>query len=181
MILASLAALGATVVAFVLIPIFSEERRKTVALTDAQRELLDLEEKKVRLYDAITDLDFEKAAGKVSQADFDRARDDYLAQTAEVMARIDALAPAKAPEGSAPGENDPEKSGKSRDAKRPGSPDDASPRAGARACGSCGATSPAAAKFCVQCGEPLVAGCSSCGEELPEGARFCPGCGEKTA
>lgn len=163
MILASLAALGATVVAFVLIPVFSDDRKTTAGLTDEERKLLDLEEKKSRLYAAISDLDFEKAAGKVSDADYDRARDDYLAQVAEVMAGIDALAAEK------------------RAADKTAKEEDKAAKNAGRRCPSCGAASPLEAKFCVHCGEPLAARCAACGHELPEGARFCPGCGEKIA
>jgi len=34
-------------------------------------------------------------------------------------------------------------------------------------------------KFCMHCGEPLVAKCAKCGAELPLGAKFCLECGEK--
>lgn len=170
MILASLAALGAIVVAFVLVPIFSEDKRTAIGVSDAEHALLDLEEKKSRLYEAINDLDFEKAAGKVSETDYTHARDDYLSQVAEVMAELDALAPEKSVS-------------KKRSAKSPVPEDSETTREAAarRACASCGATSPLEARFCVQCGLPLAAGCASCGHELPEEARFCPGCGEKTA
>lgn len=34
-------------------------------------------------------------------------------------------------------------------------------------------------KFCMECGAPLVAKCPKCGAEIPHGAKFCPECGEK--
>jgi zinc-ribbon domain len=93
--IALLATLGATVVAFVLYPVFVESRRGFETLGDTEREILDLEEKKSRLYEALTDLDFEKEAGKVSEPDYQTARNDYLAQVAAVLARLDEIAAPK--------------------------------------------------------------------------------------
>jgi hypothetical protein len=158
--LALLAILGATVVAFVLYPVFAESRGRALAdLGDREREILALEEKKSRLYAALADLDFEKEAGKVSEADYQTARGDYMAQVAAVLARLDALAPRK-------GE-------KKQSAK-----------AAAKLCPSCSRSNPEAAKFCVHCGAAFVASepvCEACGEKLPQGARFCMACGKKVA
>ncbi len=89
MILFALATFGATVVAFVLYPVFSQAREPEVGTTGSvERELISLEEKKTRLYDAITDLDFEKDAGKVSDSDYQTARNDYMTQVAEILTRI---------------------------------------------------------------------------------------------
>src|SRR5438105_1687350 len=46
-----------------------------------------------------------------------------------------------------------------------------------RRCASCGAESPADARFCASCGAPFASSCPSCGTELPPAARFCPSCG----
>src|SRR5437588_7565523 len=46
-----------------------------------------------------------------------------------------------------------------------------------RRCASCGAESPADARFCASCGAPFAPSCPSCGTELPPAARFCPSCG----
>jgi hypothetical protein len=160
--LALLATLGATVVAFVLYPVFAEARSSGLArLGDAEREILDLEERKSRLYTALTDLDFEKESGKVSEADYETARSDYMAQVATVLGKLDALAPRK-------GEK-----------KKPRKPDDDG--AGKR-CGSCSQTSPESAKFCIHCGAAFPAKeatCEGCGETLPKEAKFCMSCGKK--
>ena len=162
MIVALLATLGATVVAFVLYPVFAEARAGSPAgLGDAEREILDLEEKKSRLYEALTDLDFEKEAGKVSEADYQTARNDYLAQVAAVLAKLDALAPPR---------------GEKKKQRKPAE------GAAGRRCGSCSETSPESAKFCIHCGAAFVpseAACEGCGEKLPKEARFCMGCGKK--
>jgi len=129
LIVALLATLGATVVAFVLYPVFAETRAGGLAdLGDAEREILDLEEKKSRLYEALADLDFEKEAGKVSEADYQTARNDYLAQVAAVLAKVDALAPHK---------------GEKKKARE-------------RVCPGCGEKLPKEARFCIACGQKVA-------------------------
>lgn len=49
-------------------------------------------------------------------------------------------------------------------------------------CKACGNTNGESAKFCLNCGEKLVADgkkCTDCGADLPEGAKFCVNCGKK--
>jgi hypothetical protein len=51
-------------------------------------------------------------------------------------------------------------------------------------CASCGAELRPGAKFCTECGTPVVAApgtCASCGAGLRDGARFCPNCGTPVA
>lgn len=49
-------------------------------------------------------------------------------------------------------------------------------------CSNCGADLPAGAKFCLECGEKVVAAgmivCPQCGNTVPKG-KFCPECGHK--
>lgn len=169
MILFALATLGATVVAFVLYPVFSQAREPEVGTTGSvERELISLEEKKTRLYDAITDLDFEKDAGKVSDSDYQTARNDYMTQVAEILTRIDVLTP-KQPDKS-------EQSGRSErngEKKKKGGDDGSS-----LVCGSCGKSSRAGSKFCMHCGAPFGPVCE-CGETLPAQAKFCMACGHR--
>ena len=164
MTLALLATLGATVVAFVLYPVFAEVRTgRFGGLGDAEREVLDLEEKKSRLYALLADLDFEKESGKVSEADYQTARNDYLAQAAAVLAKLEALAPQK---------------GEKKKTRKPAE------AAAGRICGGCSKSSPESAKFCIHCGAAIVASeavCEGCGEKLPKDARFCMACGNKVA
>jgi membrane protease subunit (stomatin/prohibitin family) len=48
------------------------------------------------------------------------------------------------------------------------------------ACLKCGANLPADAKFCPECGTPLVKKCPNCGAEVQGGkGKFCPECGHK--
>ena len=158
MILFFLATLGAIVVGFVLYPVFAEARAGVLGDSAETLALRDLEEKKARLYTAIKDLDFEKDSGKVSSVDYESARRDYLAQAADVMARIDDLAAEKTT------------SSEEEPAQKKVSP---------RACSACGEANSKNAKFCIGCGRTFEFNCSRCGESLPERAKFCSECGHK--
>jgi class 3 adenylate cyclase/tetratricopeptide (TPR) repeat protein len=49
------------------------------------------------------------------------------------------------------------------------------------ACANCGSPLSAGAKFCAECGTPVVSACRNCGTELVPGQKFCPECGTPTA
>ena len=166
MILALLATLGAIVVAFVLYPVFTEATAGMPAeLDEAALALLDLRDKKAMLYEVIHDLDFEKASGKISEDDYETSRDNYLAQVAAVMEKLDALA---APEKTA-----------STKTKKPAKRQPRQESEDARACASCGELNPKGSNFCLECGKPFNLTCASCGEGVPAKARFCNTCGAK--
>ena len=163
MILVLLATLGTVVVAFVLYPVFANEAYGPIGLDETQSELRDLEEKKAQILSNIKDLDFEKASGKLTDADYESSRNDYMAQAAAVITRIDALAPQKP------------KKKKSAKSKRT-APES---KAETITCASCGEANPKSSKFCLDCGSPVEARCGACGETLPTAAKFCNACGEK--
>src|SRR5262249_20573820 len=48
-------------------------------------------------------------------------------------------------------------------------------------CPRCQHESPPGAKFCAECGGPLVRDCARCGARLPAGAKFCPECAQPVA
>jgi class 3 adenylate cyclase len=48
-------------------------------------------------------------------------------------------------------------------------------------CGHCGHDNSPAAKFCENCGQPLVRRCPNCGEQVSPTARFCSNCGYNLA
>ncbi len=170
MILALLATLGAIVVAFVLYPVFTEATAGApTAFHETDVALSDLRDKKAMLYDAIQDLDFEKAAGKVSDSDYENARSDYLAQVAVVLEKLDALAPPDTEPEPTSTEKTPTKKRTAQETKD------------SLECASCGELNPKASNFCIQCGNPFAAACASCGESLHHKARFCNACGEKVS
>ncbi len=166
MILALLATLGTVVVAFVLYPVFASEAPEPTGLDETQNGLRDLEEKKIQILSNIKDLDFEKASGKLSDADYESSRNDYMAQVSAVITRIDELAPQR--------EQEPKKKNSAKSKK-------AAPESKAEtiACASCGEANPKSSKFCLDCGRPFEAQCGACGETLPPKAKFCNACGEK--
>ncbi len=45
-------------------------------------------------------------------------------------------------------------------------------------CSHCQTANPDAAKFCMNCGQPLVLACTNCGTTLPPEAKFCYNCGQ---
>ena len=168
MILALLATLGAIVVAFVIYPVFTEATAGAPAEFDeAELALTDLRDQKAMLYELIQDLDFEKASGKISDGDYESARNNYLAQVAAVMEKLDARAP-------------PEKTGSTKK-KKPAKTKNRRESQGdlERACVGCGELNPKGSNFCLECGKPLALTCASCGESVPSKARFCNACGEK--
>ena len=166
MILALLATLGTVVVAFVLYPVFAKEASEPFGLDETQSELRDLEEKKAQILSNIKDLDFEKASGKLSDADYESSRNDYIAQVSTLNTRIDELAPQPKPK---------PKKKKTAKSKR------AVPESKAEtiACASCGEANPKRSKFCFECGSSFEAQCGACGATLPRAAKFCNACGEK--
>lgn len=149
-------------VVFVLYPVFTTAPAGApVPLDESERALSELLDKKARLYGAIQDLDFEKAAGKISDTDYETARSDYLAQVATVIEQIDTLAPTK------------KKSKKSASAPPPAK------GSSTVECTSCGESNPPGSKFCLECGKPLEVACAACAERVPANARFCNHCGAK--
>jgi len=48
-------------------------------------------------------------------------------------------------------------------------------------CTACGHANPERAKFCLECGTPVLQRCAGCATELPPGAKFCLECGAAVA
>ena len=164
MILALLATLGAIVVAFVLYPVFTAVPATGPSkLDESELALSELSDKKAMLYEAIHDLDFEQAAGKVSDTDYETARNDYLARVSAVMKAMDALAP-----------QEQKRTKPAKKAARQKQKQELELE-----CESCGEGNPKGSNFCLECGKPFAARCASCGENLAAKARFCNACGEK--
>ncbi|GEM_PF-1653235 len=166
MILALLATLGAVVVAFVLYPVFASEAPEPIGLDATQSELRDLEEKKTQILSNIKDLDFEKASGKLTDADYESSRNDYMAQVSAVIIRMGELAP----------QQQQERRKKGSAASKTTAPKS---KADTMTCASCGEANPKGSKFCLDCGRPFKAQCGACSETLPPKAKFCNACGEQ--
>ncbi len=89
--------------------------------------------KRRTVFDAIKDLDFDHATGKLTDEDYRQMRGRYEVQAVEVLQKMDALTAAKA---KAAGGN-----GKAATAKS--------------ACGKCGANVQSGDRFCPVCGTKL--------------------------
>jgi len=140
--------LGATVLLLVLQPLF-----RPASLAPAFEEPEDPEETRrgIALI-ALKEIDFDRATGKLSDADYEFLKSKY---TAEALAAIRDEAPAPAAAGATP----------SLRCARCG----AHPEPGARFCTACGA------------GLATAAVCQSCQAPVEPGSRFCTTCGTRVA
>jgi len=136
--LAVLFFLGAAVVAFVVYPIFARGGREATPPSAAAIEGRRLAEKKEQILSAIKDLDFEHAAGKLSQRDYLEVRADFLARAAEILTRQEELARAKPPAAAAAAVAP----APAEEVLRPH-------------CVACGQQNPEGAKFCFRCGAKI--------------------------
>ena len=143
--------LGATVLWLVLQPLY-----RPASAAPAYEEPEDPEETKrgIALI-ALKEIDFDRATGKLSDADYEFLKSKY---TAEALAAIREEAGGGGPAG-APG------------------------AAPSLRCARCGAHPEPGARFCTACGAGLAAAasCQSCQSPLEPGSRFCTSCGSRVA
>lgn len=120
-------------------------------------EMVDpLETPKGRVLAALRELEFDRATGKLSQADYEQLTTKYSAEALRLQREEDASREAGA---------------------RPGRGGDG--RAGGPTCPTCGPRPEADALFCSACGTRIADadGCVACGAALAPGSRFCAECG----
>jgi hypothetical protein len=118
---------------------------------------------------ALKEIEFDRATGKLGDADYDALKGKYTAEALEAL-REDAAVKvppeaARRPAGAAP-------------ASRAAAP------SAARACPTHGARPESDADFCSECGRrlaPAAGFCSRCGTSLEPDARFCARCGGRVA
>jgi hypothetical protein len=125
---------------------------------------------------ALKEIEFDRATGKLSDADYEMLKSRY---SAEALAAIDAEEPTPQPKPVAAG-SDPERLVSARlQVLRTGR------AAGVESssCLRCGPRPEPDARFCSRCGLSLAATgfCAQCGAPLLAGSRFCSGCGNKVA
>lgn len=121
-----------------------------------------LRDEKRMVLRAIKELDFDRAMGKISEADYDQVRAGYRLRAVEVMRALDE-APELHPEllreletrtgsgGEAPPTADTD------DAAPPVDGDGEAPEEAERICEACGGSNDVDAKFCKHCGKELAA------------------------
>ena len=125
---------------------------------------------------ALKEIEFDKATGKLSDADYSLLKQQYTQAAVQAM-RAEEQAPSTA--GSGAGVTDPVEaiiSAKVRALRQPAG-------ASQLSCPTCGPRPEPDAVFCSTCGNrlPTGAACASCGAALAPGARFCETCGSKQA
>jgi hypothetical protein len=158
------AAIAAVALVFVLLPLLSGEGVAPVRPRPAGApEPFDL--RREGAIQALREIEFDRATGKLSDADYAELKADYTAQAVAVLQAADAVEAARAADGD------------------PAEALVRALRARVQDCGSCGAV-PAEpdAVYCSSCGHYLKGGCAQCGAPIVgEGARFCTSCGWRVA
>jgi hypothetical protein len=164
LIVGTLLALGA--MAFVLAPLFRESAAPRSAASLARIALADDErERGERAVDALREIEFDRATGKLSDADYVALKTRYTELALAAM----------------------------RDESRQAAPlSDADLEAvirrereahgHSRACATHGPRPEADAVYCSDCGQYLLGACGKCGAVVgAPGARFCDSCGHRLA
>ncbi|MBI4671224.1 MAG: zinc ribbon domain-containing protein [Chloroflexi bacterium] len=120
-------ALVVIVVLIVGYPLINPERYRDQGVRqETLPEYDDLYGARENVFDALRDLQFEFATGKLSTGDYEQLKARYEVQAADILQQIDALKPKKA-----------------------------KPVQGARTCPRCNSAMSAQDKFCTKCGTKL--------------------------
>ena len=158
LIVGTLLALAA--LAWVLVPLFAHDAR-AVAPAPSRRPV-DQGENAV---DALREIEFDRATGKLSDTDYDALKTTYTARALAAMRAGDA----SVAERSLPAEDAAEAA-----VQRV--------RMRMEECVTCGPRPEPDAIYCSSCGRYLPGACAGCGAAITErGARFCAGCGKTLA
>ncbi|MDD5541985.1 MAG: hypothetical protein PHX83_02330 [Acidobacteriia bacterium] len=89
MIYAFCAIVGVLVLGFTLQPLFQQSNESIYIDNLGETELESLLQKKEAIYENMKDLEFEWKMGKLSEEDFHKLRDEFKAEAAQVLDRID--------------------------------------------------------------------------------------------
>ena len=145
---------------FVLYPLFfAVQPRRAIA----RRMAAHADDSAIR---ALREIEFDKATGKLSDADYAELRREYGAQALRELRSADAAtvsSPALAPSADPVEERV------------------RAYRAAHRECGTCGLRPESDAVFCSNCGVFLDGNCPTCGTTIVESAAFCSNCGTTLA
>ena len=165
LIVGTLLALGA--MAFVLAPLFRElPAPRSTAGVSRDARAADEHEDSERAVDALREIEFDRATGKLSDADYVALKTRY---TEEALSAMRAEARDSAPLTDAQLEAVIRR-------QREGS------SGSSRACPTHGRRPEADAVYCSDCGRYLLGACDQCGATVSApGARFCDSCGHRLA
>ena len=109
---------------------------------------------------ALREIEFDRATGKLSEADYAQLKEQYTRQALARMRRLPST-----------GAEEDEVEATIR-----------AYRAGRPTCDRCGPRPEGNATFCSNCGQYLPGSCEQCGRRVEEaGARFCSACGHRLA
>lgn len=159
-------ALAAVAVFFVLRPIITPPlpgNDSASAELEAEDPEDDLSRRSVALR-ALKEIEFDRATGKLSDADYDALKAEYTTEALAALRADSAAAPAATPAISWPRT--------------------VAPPAARATCPTHGVRPEAEARFCSVCGRRLAAAtgfCAKCGTALEPDARFCATCGRRVA
>ncbi len=163
--------------ALVLEPLVRRDIRQPALVTPEfshdEVDFTDLEESdspKIQALLALTEIEFDKATGKLSDEDYVALKTEYSAAALAAMEVEDVVG-----EGEAGAQEDAAEAAVKRARAR-----------STAACLACGPRPELSAVFCSSCGRPLAAPhgrprCSMCGEALEPQSKFCPKCGGEIA
>jgi hypothetical protein len=148
--------LAVSALAFVLYPLFFDARAPRTPVHVASDSLSD----DVAVA-ALREIEFDRATGKLSDADYAQLKEQYTRQALATMRRSTLETSAA--------EDEVESAIRAYRIARP-------------TCGSCGPRPESDAVFCSNCGRYLPGRCEQCGRQVEEaGARFCSACGHRLA
>jgi len=135
-------ALAVAVIAFILVV-----RPKDLPPPEPPDPFAHLDERKAAIYENLRDLQFEYRVGKLSEADYQKTKQDLQGELAAVMAEVDRV-----------------RAGLAEQPASKAKPPAAEPAAqvvtsksNGLVCPSCGAKFEKALKFCGECGKPMKA------------------------
>lgn len=143
--------------AFVLYPLFFDAAPRRRVATGASRVWSD-----DLAVAALREIEFDRATGKLSDADYAQLKEQYTREALASMRRSASTPTSR-------GDDDVEAAIRAYRAQRP-------------QCADCGPRSEPDAIFCSNCGRYLPGTCTQCGRHVAEsGARFCASCGTRLA
>lgn len=165
LVLGTLIAVGA--LAYVLAPLFRDEVAEPRTSEPFARRAAMRAEESDGAIEALREIEFDRATGKLSDEDYAALKADYTQRALTAMRAGGGVAADAAAATATGASADDELEARIR-----------RHRAAVPACAQCGPRPEPDAVYCSSCGRFLAGKCDRCGAEVSEpGARYCAGCG----